>query len=84
MAYPTYFALNNLNKVSSDMKLGNHKIPLYWNSDKNCEVIKVASCGDNFGYVQNIQTLEEFKTYGYNTMPKVGDIEVCVSVTENS
>lgn len=40
------------------------------------EVIKIGKAGDNFGYVQDIQTLEEFATYGYNILPVTGEIKL--------
>lgn len=64
------------------MRLGETTMSVYWSKVNSCKVIKTGACGDNVGYVQNIQSLEEFKTYGYNSMEKVGDIDVCVSITK--
>lgn len=65
------------------MKLGNNTAPVYWSEKGNCKVIKVGALGDNFGEVQNIETLEIFSTYGYNLMPKVGVINLHVTVSDN-
>ena len=49
-------------------------VPLYYHTEYG-HVIKIGSCGDNFGDVTNIETLETNGTYGYNTLPAVGAIK---------
>ncbi|TNC80804.1 MAG: hypothetical protein C9356_11820 [Oleiphilus sp.] len=62
------------------MQLGNNKVPVYWFEEQQTQVIKVGGCGDNFGYVQRIDNHELCKTYGYHTLAKVDEIDVCVSI----
>jgi hypothetical protein len=44
------------------MKLGTNTVPVYWSEKGNCKVIKVGVLGDNFGDVQNIETLKHWKS----------------------
>lgn len=64
------------------MKLGTNTVPVYWSEKGNCKVIKVGVLGDNFGDVQNIETLEIFSTYGYQLMPKVDEIKLHITVCD--
>lgn len=65
------------------MKIGKNTVPVYWSEKGNCNVIKVGVLGDNYGEVQNIETLEIFRTYGYNLMPKVGLMKLNVTVSDS-
>lgn len=60
------------------MKLGNTKVNVYWSQKHDCKVIKTGSGGDRFGYVQNVETQEVFSTYGYDSLQKVGEMELTV------
>lgn len=64
------------------MELGKAVAAVFWSEKGQCNVIKVGACGQSFGEVQNIETLEKFTTYGYDTMPKVGIIKINVSLEE--
>ena len=61
------------------MRIGKSVVPVYWSEKERCLVIKLGSAGTNFGHVQDIETRNDFGTYGYSTLPKVGTLEIEVS-----
>ena len=46
------------------------------------EVIKVSKCGDNYGTVRVIKTGKTFNTYGYNSLKKVGMVELEIKIKD--
>lgn len=46
---------------------------------KGKKVITCYSAGDNYGYVEDIETGERFGTYGYRRLTRVGKVEIITS-----
>ena len=48
--------------------------PVYMMKGRKC--VPLSQCGDNFGYCLDIDTMETFSTYGFNTAHFNKDTEI--------
>lgn len=57
---------------------GTKNVSTYWAASsirgKYVLVIKEGRCGDNFGYIRDIETGDEWRTYGYDNLEFAGTV----------